>query len=344
MEAQGRLLELARALSNARAEDTAGILAGHFAGQAVHRFYAPFEQADTPEAASEVFWTPLRQALPDFSIQPAISLQGEYEGYRHASLLGFVVGNFIEDLVGIPPTCKLTTLRFAMNAVYDGATAIACFVMFDLLELIRLAGYFPLRPMPGSPIEWLFPLGDFDARNDKERYDTLEIIREMQRGLPAGPAVVDRASAAAHHSPHWAARMNWFGPAGIGSSRGMEGFRDSHGALFLRAFQDRCGIARAADGPVERPGHFCEIGDGNLAMTAGWPAMRGRHTGSQWLGLPPTGKEIEMRVADWYRLDQKGRITDNWVMMDIPHMLEQMGLNVFEDLPFAADPTLSRLP
>jgi hypothetical protein len=138
--------------------------------------------------------------------------------------------------------------------------------------------------------------------------------------------------------------MNWFGPAGIGSSRGMEGFRDSHGALFLKAFPDRKGISRAENDAIARAGHFCEVGDGGYAMTAGWPNMEGIHSGGHWLGLPPTGRRVQMRVADWYRLDRTGQIADNWVLIDIPHILDQMGLDIFAELPFVIDPELPRLP
>ena len=50
-----------------------------------------------------------------------------------------------------------------------------------------------------------------------------------------------------------------------------------------------------------------------------------------------------MRVADWYRLDQDDKIIDNWVMIDIPHMLEQMGLDILDDAQFFADRSLPRL-
>jgi hypothetical protein len=51
-----------------------------------------------------------------------------------------------------------------------------------------------------------------------------------------------------------------------------------------------------------------------------------------------------MRVADWYRLDADNKIIDNWVMMDVPHVLDQMGLDIFEDLQFFVDRSRSRLP
>jgi hypothetical protein len=50
-----------------------------------------------------------------------------------------------------------------------------------------------------------------------------------------------------------------------------------------------------------------------------------------------------MRVADWYRLDENDKIIDNWVMIDVPHILDQMGLDIFEDLQFFVDRSAPRL-
>jgi hypothetical protein len=49
-----------------------------------------------------------------------------------------------------------------------------------------------------------------------------------------------------------------------------------------------------------------------------------------------------MRVADWYRLDAENKIVDNWVMMDIPHIVSQMGMDLFHDLEFRVDPSKYR--
>ncbi|MEM7728085.1 MAG: hypothetical protein AAF311_02305 [Pseudomonadota bacterium] len=345
MKAKAVLLSLLDGLSSARKGLDRDALAQHVSRHATARFYDPFGSGFGLEEIEKAFWVPLRSAFPDYEIRPGVILEGRYEDRMHASVLGHVIGTFLAPLANIPPTRKLASLRIGINAVFEGDAIVAIFVMLDLIDLMRQSGVYPFRPMPGSDTPWFFaPVTAEPTAYPCDGRTTLEIIREMQHGLPEGPAIVDRATAAAHHSPHWSRNMNWFGPAGIGSSRGMEGFRDSHGALFLKAFPDRHGLPRASGVEIEREGHFCEIGEGRLAMTGGWPVMRGCHTGAHWLGLPPTNRTVDMRVADWYRLDPDNRIVDNWVMIDIPHMLEQMGLNIFEDLPFACDPTLSRLP
>jgi hypothetical protein len=114
--------------------------------------------------------------------------------------------------------------------------------------------------------------------------------------------------------------------------------------LFLKAFPDRTGVPRLDGGPEDAPGHYVQLGDGRFVVTGGNPSLIATHTGGQWLGLPPTGRKIEMRVADWYRIDADEKIIDNWVMIDVPHILDQMGLDIFEDQQFFVDRSRSRLP
>ena len=62
-------------------------------------------------------------------------------------------------------------------------------------------------------------------------------------------------------------------------------------------------------------------------MTGGWPSVEATHEG-EWLGIPATNKRIKMRVMDFYRLENN-RIAENWVPIDIIHILYQMGFDVF---------------
>lgn len=79
-------------------------------------------------------------------------------------------------------------------------------------------------------------------------------------------------------------------------------------------------------------------------MTGGWPSFGPTHTGSDWLGLRPTGRNAEMRVAGWYRIDEDEKISDKWVMIDIPHLVSHLGLDIFYNLKFVVDPSIERFP
>jgi predicted ester cyclase len=309
--------------------------------------YHPFNTIDGNEDAATKFWQPLKRAFPDYEQRVAFMIAGEYEGRTLVSSWGHLFGTFETVWLGIPPTWRTISLRFGFNAIIRDGKIAKAYILLDIIDVMQQAGFYPLRAMPGSASQWAFPPADSGAScqdaDPGRGSKTLAIVREMQVGLPKKGQVKDAASAKSLHSPHWHENMNWFGPAGIGSSRGLRGFRDFHGALFLQAFPDRCGIPREEGCAEDSPGHYVRLGDGRFAVTGGHPSLIATHTGGQWLGLPPTGRRISMRVADWYRLDQDDKIIDNWVMMDVPHILDQMGLDIFDDLQFFVDRSRPRL-
>jgi hypothetical protein len=119
---------------------------------------------------------------------------------------------------------------------------------------------------------------------------------------------------------YWHPDFMWYGPAGIGTTRGIEGFRQQHQGPFLEAFPDR---------DVDH--HACTVACGNYVATGGWPHMHATHSGGGWLGLPPSRQYLSLRVMDIWRRDGK-LLRENWVAIDIPHMLLQMGLDVFAQM------------
>lgn len=315
---------------------------------AVWKVFHPFNDLHGCDEAAARFWEPLAEAFPDYEQRLGFAIGGEYEGRACVSTLGHVMGSFARPWLGIPPTHGLAFLRFGLNAVIRDGRIARAHVLLDIVDLMRQAGYYPFRRMPGSAEQWpLPPCGTgaaIDAHDAALGERAIRIAREMQMGLAQGADLKDLAATRSRHSPHWHRNMNWYGPAGIGSSRGQRGFLDYHGALFIQAFPDRAGLKREPEGEEDRDGHYIRAGDGRYAVTAGWPSLRGTHLGGGWLGLPPSGRKVEMRVADWYRIDEQDKLIDNWVMIDIPHILDQIGLDIFEDVRFLADPTLPRWP
>ena len=314
----------------------------------VWKIFHPYDDFEDTASAIAQFWRPLKAAFPDYEQRLAYVLGGEYEGRELVSSWGHVMGSFEDFWIGIPPSHGLCFLRFGFNAVIRDGKLAKAYILLDIIDLMRQVGLYPLRKMPGTAEQWPFPPCDTQATVngcDLERgKKVMQIVYEMQMGLPSADEIKGKSEAESRHSPHWHENMNWYGPAGIGSSRRLRGFRDYHGGLFLTAFADRTGFPRDPDGPEDAPGHYIQVGDGNFAVTAGWPSLHATHTGGQWLGLPPSGREIDMRVADWYRIDENDKIIDNWVMIDIPHMLCQMGLDILDDMQFFVDPTIPRWP
>ena len=332
----------------AAADDPRPVLDRHCAPDCLWRIFHPIDDLRGTQAAADGFWTPLKAAFPDYEQRPAFLLGGAYEGRAQVSSWGVAMGIFDAPWLGIPPTRRPAALRFGVNATLEGDRFVRIHVLLDVLDVMRQAGVYPLRAMPGSAEAWGFPppgTGASGTAHDPTRgAETLRIVREMQTSLPRPDEIATLSGKPSRHSRHWHPAMNWYGPAGIGWARGERGFRDFHSALFLQAFPDRTGFPRADGADEDAPGHYIRLGDGRYAVTGGWPSLHATHLGGEWLGLPPTGRHVEMRVADWYRCDDAGLIVDNWVMIDVPHILHQMGLDILHDLQWAVDPARPRWP
>jgi hypothetical protein len=46
------------------------------------------------------------------------------------------------------------------------------------------------------------------------------------------------------------------------------------------------------------------------------------------MGIAATGKTVEIRYMDFWKVAD-GKIADNWVMVDFPHVMAQLGVDVF---------------
>lgn len=325
--------------------------------------FAPFDTLDGTEAAASTFWEPVARALPGWSWRPGLLIAGEFDGGRWVSTLGHLQGNFEADLVGIPATWGVVMLRFGLNALVRDGRIVAAYVLLDVLDLMRQAGWYPFRPMLGSPEQWPAPPPGTGSGRDvvdpDEGARTLDVVRRMQDGLGFGesdprsgaterPAQRDDAEAAtAAIAEYWSPRMNWYGPAGIGSARGYWGYQRYHADPFERALPDYADYSddptRGHVGPPNTSHHYVQLGDGKLAVTSGWPSIIGTLSGP-WLGAGPAHRPVAMRVADWYRLGDDGRIVDNWVMIDLVDALRQGGLDVLADLRYRTHPETPRWP
>jgi len=117
---------------------------------------------------------------------------------------------------------------------------------------------------------------------------------------------------------HWHPRFSWYGPAGIGSCRGITGFRNRHQIPFLNAMPSRTNL-------LDQGNLFA---DGDFVAFTAWPGMRAKITEDGWLGIAPSGKEITMRSLDFWRCEN-GVIRENWVLVDILDIYKQLGVDVF---------------
>lgn len=264
-------------------------------------------------------WGPLRRALPDMERRDSLLAAGDFEGNQVVACQGHLQGTFSAPLYDIPPTHGVVHIRYGeVHHMNDGVIT-RSWVLADMLDLMRQAKCWPIAWSMGSEGTWPGPASCDGVQPDdvdpSKGAATIALIKKMHGGLLKFDG---RDIDSMDHQKYWTRDFLWYGPSGIGTTRGLEGFRLHHQMPFLRAFPDR----KVAE-------HFGEIGDGNYAVTGGWPSVVATHSGPGWLALPPTGIRVNMRVMDFYRTEG-GLIAENWVPIDIIDILLQLGVDVFE--------------
>jgi predicted ester cyclase len=214
----------------------------------------------------------------------------------------------------------------------EGDKLLHSYVLLDLLDLMRQAGIWPIAPSLGTEELWTGPatedgveLSSSDSETGQQGFAT---VMAMHAALGSFDG---KSINSMRHGQYWTENFAWYGPSGIGTTYGMDEFRAHHQIPFLNGFPDRKGS-----------GHYVRIADGDYVVTGGWPSVVGTHSG-EWLGLPATGRSIEMRVMDFYRLEGN-RIAENWVPIDIIHIVKQMGYDIFVRLKHLGGAPARELP
>lgn len=290
------------------------------------RFFGvqPFNERQGIEAIADV-WTQLHAALPDLERRDEIHVAGPNlpdprvsttRATHLVACMGTYQGRFLADLCDIPATGQTVTLRFCeAHEIIDGKIA-ATYMMLDLADLMLQAGVWPFVRSLGAEGMWRGPASADGVQLTGAAPDTaaMDVVLAMHGALQSFDG---KNLDSMPHADYWHPNFMWYGPSGIGTTRGLEEFRAHHQIPFLIGFPDRGGT-----------GHYIRISDGDYAVTGGWPSVAGTHLGP-WLGMPATGKRINMRVMDFYRLAD-GRIAENWVPIDVIDIAKQMGVDVFE--------------
>lgn len=320
-----RAIDIMQALTSSPVTELSAVIAESYQADAPINVTHPINEITGYEALLQRVWKPLRQAIPDMERRDDIVAGGIYRESAIVGMMGHYIGTFDNDLFGIPATQGVIEVRYCEAHTLSNGKITSSHIFIDLLDVMRQTGYFPIAPSLGREMRWLPPAthdGIILTPQDGARSQhTIETILKMHaalgyyNGQPPSREVLDEMEMV----KFWHPNFMWMGPSGIGTTRGLRGFEDYHQIPFLNAFPDRGGSDQ---------GHFIRIGDGYYAVTGGWGYLQATHTGSGFLGMPPTGKRIKMRVMDFYRCDDE-TIVENWVPIDIPHILMQMGVDVF---------------
>lgn len=290
----------------------------------------PLNEMSGREAILARVWRPLLESFPDLERRDALFVGGEWNGVTMIAAMGCYCGTFARDWMTIPATGKTIYFRYGEVHEMRAGKIARSSVLLDVLDLIRQAGFWPVAPSLGVEEIWPAPItGDGIVLTAQ---DPAVSAASLAQTLAMHKTLGDYDDRAGHgreglltmpQKEHWHPRMMWYGPAGIGASRGLAGFVDIHQLPFRIAFPNRKGS-----------NHYIRIGDGPYSVTGGWPSVYAHHAGGGFMGLSPTGRDVTMRVMDFY-LHHEGLIRENWVPLDILDLLRQMDVDVLARLqPF----------
>ena len=294
----------------------------------------PWNEAKGVQAIAKVFWQPLLHAFPDLERREQLLVGGQYEGRDYVGAVGQLCGRFKSDWLGLQANGQMLYLRYGeFHQLVDGRI-VQSTVLLDVLDAIRQMGFWPLPPSLGVEGMWPGPLaGDglgLSVQDAAQSASSLALTLAMQAALASYDDTLSLGRDGLLAMPQkefWHPHMMWFGPSGIGTSRGLDGFVDVHQLPFRTAFPRSPKVAQPQGMGLHGGSHYVRIGDGRFSATAGWPSRHMMHQGGGWLGLPPTGRAVTMRVMDFYSAEQ-GLIRENWVPIDLINVLLQVEVDV----------------
>jgi len=260
--------------------------------------------------------TRLVTAMPDLERRDMILLAGTTpEGQDWIGACGNYMGTFTAPFLGIPPTGHLAHVRYHEFFRVEAGKVTEMQAIWDIPELMMQARAWPMAPQLGAFLCTPGPMSGDGLFANGDGQATMDHVIAMLTDLSRHPSNPDPEIMQPRR--YWHPRFNWYGPAGIGTGRGLSGFRHWHQMPFLNAMPDRQGGAVGA--------HW--VAQGEYVCETGWPNMAMTITGDGFMGIAPSGQDITMRSLDFWRMEG-GLIRENWVLVDLLDVYRQIGVDV----------------
>ena len=296
-----------------------------FASDATINIVHPFNELRGPDGYLEQFLDTLLVSFNGLYRRDYIAMAGTYDNGDWVSSTGYWVGNFRKDWLGIKAPGRLCYLRVGEFHRFENGKVVESYIYLDIPELMiacgqwpddikspaKIAGYTGYLPGPATQDGLLW--GPTDPGRSAQ---SLDLVQRMLLGL---------ATPDEQWRPFWHENMVWYGPAAFGSFLGVEDFHS-----FQVPFEGLFSHWHGGSKPESETRHFIRMGEGDYVCSGGWPSLNA-HQIKPFLGQAATNKTLYMRVCDWWRADGD-LLVENWVFVDIPHVLLQMGRDIFAEL------------
>ena len=290
-----------------------------FRDDCVFKLFHPLGEFSGSSTYLERGLKPLANAFPDLERREMIVLAGRSpDNEAWLGCMGNYMGTFIHPYLDIPPTGHLAHMRYHEFFRFENNKIVEMQAIWDIPEMMMQADAWPMSPQLGAFVCTPSPMSADGLTLSGDGSETYAHVIRMLEDLCRYPANPDPT--VMQLEKYWHPKFNWYGPAGIGTTRGIAGFRHWHQIPFLRGMPDR-----KLDQMGDLRSHW--IAQGDYVCETGWPNMRLTLSGDGWLGIPPVNQEVLLRSLDFWRLEN-GLIRENWVLVDLLHLYHQIGVDV----------------
>ena len=286
------------------------------------------------------FWQPLLRSFPDLKRSTYIFMGGMSGSDEWVSGVGYLTGTFVKDWLGIPATGEITNIHFGQFYVMRDEKIAESYVIYDLLAVMRQAGFQVLPPARGGE-GGKIPgprAGDgvlLTEQDELETRKTRQLVDAMGKGLGRYVRSRDEGNLRSMEQEHyWHPQMHWYGPSGIGACLSLEEFQDFHQRPWLHGFGDR-GHYDPGNGRLIGIADGDYLAEGLYSSLGIWDVPFSHHLGD-YQGVPATGKLMTIRDFDWYRREGNC-LVENWVPIDLVDLFLQMGVDLFARLQYQVE-------
>ena len=182
-----RVIDIMQALTEAPVADLPALARDSFADDIAINVTHPINELSGIDAGLAQLWLPLRRALPDMERRDNFVAGGRYRDSNWIACMGHFMGSFERDLLGIPATRGVVSLRYCEGHELRDGKIVTSYVFIDFLDLMRQAGYFPIAPSLGREMRWMPPRtldGVILSAQDEQRSKrTISTILKMHAAL-----------------------------------------------------------------------------------------------------------------------------------------------------------------
>lgn len=318
-------------IENASYSDVESLFASAMAPHVAWHGHAPLGSLSGVSAVARDFWIPLAASFSGLRRETHLFFGGESNGRADGDVsqdgrwwvtgTGLFHGRFDQDYLSVPASGSQVQIRWGEFCCIEDGKIREIYFLIDMVDLMQQAGFDVLPPARGADGMYPAPSAGDGLLHEASDAATSTYSRDhIHRFIFNALNAFDESDLESMGMADWFhPDVRWYGPGGIGACLSFREFEELHQAPWLVAFPDR-----------EVQDLDALFAEGAYSAAPGWAGVQATHTGP-YIDVPATGKRVDFNGLDWWKRDG-GRYIENWVFVDMVHLFEQFGVNLFDRL------------